>query len=189
MIDRNLIFIFPLFLLSAPALGQLTAEQTGVPTEVLQQTFEDYMSFSFSHGQLCQKTLKQTAPGATGVPQDLTIDLNVAGIITSKWKQEVSRADGTKPVIWRFECVSQIRPERKLVVLSLVMYEQRGAERRGVELLTKRDVRIVHEPSKSSKPKTEKSWEALAPGECISAPADMQAKGYSRLCKPSPTQK
>jgi hypothetical protein len=147
------------------------------------------MSFSYSHGQLCQKTLKQTAPGAIGVPQELSVDLNVAGILTSRWKQEVVRKDGAKPVNWRFECVSQIRPGRKLVVLSLVMYEQHGAERRGVELLTKRDVRIVHEPSNSSTPKTGKSWEALAPGECISAPPDMQAKGYSRLCKPTPTQK
>lgn len=131
---------------SLPASAQLTAEQTGVPPEALQHNFDDYMSFSFSHGQLCQKTLKQTLPGVRGIPQELTVDLNVAGILTSRWKQEVTRPDGTKPVIWQFECVSQLRTGRKLVVVSLVMYEQRGAERRGIELLTRRDVRIVHEP-------------------------------------------
>lgn len=138
--------IFALGSLSLPVSAQLTAEKTGVPTEALQHNFDDYMSFSASHGQLCQKTLKQTLPGVRGMPQDLTADLNVAGILTSRWKQEVTKPDGMKPVIWQFECVSQLRPGRKLVVVSLVMYEQRGAERRGVELLTRRDVRIVHEP-------------------------------------------
>lgn len=143
---RHVILITALASLSLPLFAQLTAEQTGVPTEVLQHNFDDYMSFSYSHGQLCQNTLKQTLPGVRGLPQDLVADLNVAGILTSRWKQEVTRPDGTKPAIWHFECVSQIRAGRKLNVLSLVMYEQRGAERRGIELLTRRDVRIVHEP-------------------------------------------
>jgi hypothetical protein len=76
--------------LSLPLSAQLTAEQTGVPTEALQHSFDDYTSFSASHGQLCQKALKQTLPGIRGLPQELTADLNVAGVLTSRWKQEVA---------------------------------------------------------------------------------------------------
>jgi hypothetical protein len=143
---RQAALIFVLWAYSLPICAQLTAEQTGVPTEALQHGFDDYMSFSASHGQLCQKTLKQMLPGVRGLPQDLVADLNVAGILTSRWQQVVTKPDGTKPVRWKFECVSQLRPGRKLVVLSLVMYEQHGAQRHGIELLTGRDVRIVHEP-------------------------------------------
>ena len=138
-----LVVIFSL--LSCVTWAQLTAEQTGVSSEALQHDFEDYMSFSSSHGQLCQKTLRQARPTVNGSPIDGDISLNVAGIITSTWSQDVARPDG-KLDRWRFECVSQIRAGRKLFVSALVMYEQRGAERRGVELLTNRDVRIVHKP-------------------------------------------
>jgi hypothetical protein len=37
-------------------------------------------------------------------------------------------------------------------------------------------------------PKPEKSFDQLVPGECISAPPNMQAKGYSQLCRPTSTQ-
>jgi hypothetical protein len=143
---RSVTLVLALGLVSVPAAAQLTAETTGVPTEALQHNFDDYMSFSNSHGQLCQKTLKQTLPGVRGPQQDLTIDFNFSGNFTSRWKQEVTKPDGTSPVIWQLECVSQLRSGRKLFVVSLVMYQQRGAERRGAELLTRRDVRTIHEP-------------------------------------------
>lgn len=131
---------------SAPTSAQVNADKTGVAMEALQHNFDDYMSFSYSHGQLCQKTLKQVIPGVRGQPEGPDITLNFAGIMTSRWKQIVARTDGTDQKAWNFECVSQVRTGRHLVVLSLVMYEQRGAEMRGVELVTNRDVRIVHEP-------------------------------------------
>lgn len=138
--------VFALCVHMSFARAQLTPEQTGVPNEALQHTFEDYMSFGYSHGQLCQKTLKQLVPGIRGIPSNLIFDLNVAGVITSRWQQEVTKNDGTSPVIWQFECVSQLRASKRLALLSIVMYEEKGAERRGVELLTRRDVRIVHSP-------------------------------------------
>lgn len=132
-------------LLSAPAVAQVSAEKTGVSIEALQHNYDDYTSFSYSHGQLCQKTLKQVIPGVRGQPEGVDITLNFAGIMTSRWKQALTRPDGTDQKVWNFECVSQIRTGRRLVVLSLVMYEQRGAEMRGVELVTNRNVHIAHE--------------------------------------------
>lgn len=129
-----------------PALAQLTSQQTGVQTEALQYNFDDMVSFSEAHGRLCKQTLMQVVPGMRGAPKDFDVDSNMAGIMTSRWKQEIFRPDGTNPVIWNIECVSQLRAERQVVVISLVMYQRRGAERRGVELLTQRDVRIVIDP-------------------------------------------
>lgn len=141
---RWLLAAFPLFL--SPAWAQLKPEQTGVPTEALQQSFWEMISWSSAHGQLCTRTLKQAVPGVRGMPTDLDIEHNMAGITTSRWSQEVTRPDGTKSVVWRFECVSRLQSGPKVIVISLVMYEQRGAEKRGVELLTKRDVHIDHKP-------------------------------------------
>ena len=129
-----------------PASAQLTSAQTGVQIEALQRNFNDMVSFSEAHGRICKQTLIQVSPGGRGVPKDLEVESNMAGIMTTRWKQEIFQPDGTKPATWDFECVTQIRAGRQVVVIALVMYERRGFEIRGVELLTGRDVRIVSDP-------------------------------------------
>lgn len=142
----RLILLVVLITLAAQSHAQITSEATGVQTAALQHNFEDFMSFSYSHGQLCQKALKQSIPGVRGTPMDLDMDLNLAGVMTSRWKQDAVQPDGQASKVWNFECVSQLRAGRKLVVVALGMYEERHGERRGVDLLTRRDIRITHNP-------------------------------------------
>ncbi|MEY2861477.1 MAG: hypothetical protein RL392_1935 [Pseudomonadota bacterium] len=132
---------------SVSSHAQISANQTGVPIEALQHNYDEYMSFNYSHGQLCQRTLKQTIPGMTGVPRDMAVTMNLAGFVTSKWRQDVTKPDGTLVKRWSFECVSQVRPGKKIALLALSMFEERGAEMRGVELLTNRDISVVHSPN------------------------------------------
>jgi hypothetical protein len=145
-INKKIVLMLSTLVFAVPAFGQLSSDQTGVQNKALQHNFEDFMSFSYTQGQLCQNTLKKVIPGIINLPKDYALDVNSAGIITSRWKQEVVKPNGESPVVWRFECVSQIRSGGKLSVLSLVMYQQRGGEKRGVEILTNRDFRINYEP-------------------------------------------
>jgi hypothetical protein len=129
-------------------LAYITPEDTGVANEALQHSLVDHREAYASARQLCTQTVKQVIR-TIGSEQEFESDLNLAGVITVRWKQVVVRPDGSDPKKANFECVARIRPGN-LSLISLVQYEQRGSERRGVEILTNRDVRVFGDWSRQS---------------------------------------
>ena len=122
---------------AASAVGQFRA-----PDEALKYGFDDYNGLAANHGAKCTRDLKKGVPGITGIPRDLEFHSNFAGIFTSRWRQVVAKPDGTAPTEWRFECVTQLLPDKKIQTISLAMYQTRGTESRGIEVFTRRDLRV-----------------------------------------------
>lgn len=122
------------------AQAQLKPEVTGVPDSALRFDRDSIARAWGEHERLCAKTLKQAIPNIRDEPIDLVIEQNFAGYFTSRWKQTALSLKQSQPASWNFECVTQLRFDGTIVVLSLAMTQRRGIEQRGIELLTNRDI-------------------------------------------------
>lgn len=113
------------------------------PIEVLQYSNDFRLNLIANHGRMCQKLLKKANPNIDPLEiRDLEVDTNFAGIITARWRQMVLHPNGKDKNIWNFECVSKVLTGNRLVVISLATYQENGGARYGVELLTRRDIRV-----------------------------------------------
>lgn len=147
---QNLKILAALWLAANISLG-LGAEQESVrpspyipdaPIQALQFTFDEHLNLFANHGRLCQKLLFQANPKID--PMDIRnfdIAINFAGIITSRWSQMVTRPDLKERAVWNFECVSKMLSDNKLVVISLATFQEGRGEERGIELLSRRNIR------------------------------------------------